>query len=245
MITSLLSPRPAPDDPSSDPDDVFPATPRLWLRRARRAALCFAAIIACGNIVIFAASVLAKLTTDPSSLGASDDVQRIQNFEAVDAKLWRGGAPSSDDLRALADAGVTTIIDLRAERDLSVPGSLLRELGLTRVTIPIRDGQTPRASQVERFLDAVDTSVGKVFLHCGAGVGRAGTLSAVYAVSRGGDGWNALRNNLAVGPPSLEQLAFAASLDTDEGYQRPNGAVVALSRTLDAPRRIWKTLESL
>lgn len=245
MTTSLLSPPTAPDVPTSDPDDGLPVASRPRLRRARRAVLCFAAIIACGNLVIFAASVLAKLTTDPSSLGASDEVQRINNFEAIDAKLWRGGAPSSDDLQALADAGVTTIIDLRAERDLIIPRPLLRELGLTRVAIPIRDGQTPRASQVQQFLDAVDSSVGKVFLHCGAGVGRTGTLAAVYAVSRGGDGWNAMRNNLAVGPPSLEQLAFAASLDGDEGYRRPNGAVVALSRTLDAPRRIWKTLENI
>jgi hypothetical protein len=54
-----------------------------------------------------------------------------------------------------------------------------------------------------------------------------------------------MRANLAVGPPSLEQLAFAASLDAGEPAKRPNVAIVAVSRTLDAPRRIWKAFEGL
>jgi len=216
-----------------------------WLRGARRLVLCVAAVLACGNLLILAASTLAKLTAARSSLDVSDEVQGIHNFEVVDSKLWRGGAPGAGDYRALAQAGVTTVVDLRAEPDLDIPHQLLTELGVRRVALPIRDGQTPTADQLRRFMDAVDASAGRVYLHCGAGVGRTGTLAAVYAVSRGGDGWAAMRDNLAVGPPSLEQLAFAASLDGDGEYRRPNGAIVALSRTLDAPRRIWKGFESL
>ena len=50
-------------------------------------------------------------------------------------------------------------------------------------------------------------------------------------------GGGALVRNLAVGPPSIEQMWFAASAtpgDPDE----PPLAVVALSRVLDAPRRL-------
>jgi hypothetical protein len=67
-------------------------------------------------------------------------------------------------------------------------------------------------------------------------------MAAVYSVSRGERGWDAMRANLAVGPPSIEQLAFAASLDAGEVPERPNVAVVALSRAFDAPRRIWKVV---
>ncbi|MGH9274008.1 MAG: protein-tyrosine phosphatase family protein, partial [Acidimicrobiales bacterium] len=134
------------------------------------------------------------------------------------------------------------VIDLRAEEDLRIPTDLLADLDLTRVAIPIRDGQTPTDGQVQRFLDAVDSSDGTVYLHCGAGVGRTGTMAAVYRVSRGGGGWSAMRANLAVGPPSLEQLAYAAALDAGEAPERPNLALVAVSRTLDAPRRIFKVL---
>ena len=208
-------------------------------------ALGFAAVLAIGNLFILAASALAKTTAPTSGVDVPDAVAGIRNFEALDATLWRGGAPGADDYRALAAAGVTTVIDLRAEENLQIPVDLLTELDLTRVAIPIRDGQTPTDDQVQRFLDAVESSDGTVYLHCGAGVGRTGALAAVYTVSRGGGGWSAMRANLAVGPPSLEQLAYAAALDTGEAPERPNVALVAVSRTLDGPRRIFKALDIL
>ena len=68
-------------------------------------------------------------------------------------------------------------------------------------------------------------------------------MAAAYRVANGGNAMAAMRANLSVGPPSLEQLAFAASLDVGVGASKPNAAIVALSRTLDAPRRIWKVFE--
>jgi hypothetical protein len=67
-----------------------------------------------------------------------------------------------------------------------------------------------------------------------AGVGRTGTMVAAYLVEeKGMDPVSALRLNMAVGPPSLEQIAFAADGD------QPNALVVGFSRMLDAPRRMW------
>ncbi len=55
------------------------------------------------------------------------------------------------------------------------------------------------------------------------------------------DGTAALRHNLSVGPPSLEQIAF--SVQTASGsYDRPGLGVTVLSRVLDGPRRIWHNL---
>ncbi len=51
-------------------------------------------------------------------------------------------------------------------------------------------------------------------------------------------GPTALRRNLAVGPPSLEQIAFVATMD-DGLPEKPGTVVTAVSRVLDAPRRIW------
>lgn len=219
---------------------------RRWRRRLLQFALGFAAVLAIGNLFILAASALAKTTAPSPAVDVPDAVAGIRNFEAVDAKLWRGGAPSVDDYRALSAAGVTTVVDLRAEEDVHVPVDLFAELGVTHVAIPIRDGQTPTDAQVQVFLDAIDSSEGVIYLHCGAGVGRTGTMAAVYRVSRGGGGgWSAMRANLAVGPPSLEQLAYAAALDAGEAPERPNAALVAMSRTLDAPRRIFKVLGGL
>jgi protein tyrosine phosphatase (PTP) superfamily phosphohydrolase (DUF442 family) len=247
-MTATLAP-PAPDALLVVPDDVDATdapTPALARRRGRRLLrliVGFAAFLVIGNLVILAAHGYARNNASTMAVHVPDDVAAIRNFEVVDGTLWRGGAPGRDDYRALAAAGVTTVVDLRAEHGLQIPEELLAELGITRVAIPIRDGQTPTTAQVARFLDAVDASDGSVYLHCGAGVGRTGTMAAAYTVSRGGNGWAAMRANLAVGPPSLEQLAFAASLDAGEPASRPNPALVAISRTLDAPRRIWKVVE--
>jgi len=169
----------------------------------------------------------------------------IKNFAQVDDRLWRGAAPDAEGYRALAANDVTTVIDLRAEDDLWIDDDLMSTLGINRVALPMRDGQAPSRSLVERFLQVVEDSPGRVFVHCGAGVGRTGTMAAAYLVKSGqASPSEALRRNLAVGPPSLEQLAFSAGLD-DGLVQRPDTLVVALSRTLDAPRRIWVGLRAL
>jgi protein-tyrosine phosphatase len=163
----------------------------------------------------------------------------VHNFAVVDDHVWRGAAPSPRAYEALADNGVTTIVDLRAEDDIRVDEDALTELGLTRVHLPVRDGQAPPASVVARFLDVVANSDGRVYVHCGAGVGRTGTMAAAYLVQRGGaSSAEVLRRNLAVGPPSLEQLAFASRLRQGEATKAPT-ALVAVSRVLDAPRRFW------
>jgi protein tyrosine phosphatase (PTP) superfamily phosphohydrolase (DUF442 family) len=238
---------PAPHAPVSDlgPSPTGRRTGRSWRRRAFRLALGVAAVLAVGNICILAAHAVAQTAAGGSPIDVPDDVAAIRNFEAVDAKLWRGGAPSTEDYRALAAAGVTTIVDLRAEKGLHDPSALLDELGVARVRIPMRDGQTPTHEQVQEFMALVEASEGAVYLHCGAGVGRTGTMAAVYSVSHGSGGWSAMRENLVVGPPSLEQLAYAASRDAGEAPHRPNGAIVALSRTFDAPRRLWHVVRSL
>lgn len=236
---------PSSDGPHDDPEpaDAPEPTPRRgWSYHALRLGAGFVIVLVVGNLVILGASALAAMTMRGAPVAVPADVASIRNFEAVDQVLWRGGAIGRDDYRALADAGATTIVDLRAEDDLDVPHDLIEELGLTLVAIPMRDGQTPSHAQVQQFLETVESSDGSVYLHCGAGVGRTGTMAAAYKVANGGRGLDAMRANLAVGPPSLEQLAFAFSIDRGERIERPNAAVVAISRTLDAPRRIWHVL---
>jgi protein-tyrosine phosphatase len=163
----------------------------------------------------------------------------VTNFAAVDGHVWRGAAPTAAGYRALAEAGVTTVVDLRAEDDLHVDEAALGELGIRRIHLPMRDGQAPKPELVQRFLEVVGSSDGTVYVHCGAGVGRTGTMAAAYLVQRDGvSGLEAMRRNLAVGPPSLEQLAFAYRL-REGSVRKPPAPLVALSRTLDAPRRFW------
>ena len=224
--------------------DTAEATRSAWAKMAtvlKTAAVCFLAFMVLGNLVILGASWWAKHQAGTAGT-ISLDVEGINNFRVVDANLWRGAAPGEVGYRSLAANGATTVVDLRAEEGLTYDHELLDSLGLDLVRIPMRDGQSPTTDQVERFLAAVRESDGPVFVHCGAGVGRTGAMVAVYEVSSGGaNGLEAMRANLSVGPPSLEQLAFAARLQPGS-ITRPNPVVVATSRLLDAPRRIWHNL---
>jgi protein tyrosine phosphatase (PTP) superfamily phosphohydrolase (DUF442 family) len=195
------------------------------------------AFLVLGNLAILAASYWARGTT--AEVKPTAAIQGVDNLRVVDGKVWGGAAPTADGYRNLARAGVTTMVDLRAEEGIEGDIKTVTDLGMKLVRIPMRDGQVPSAGEVESFLDAARESGGTVFVHCGAGVGRTGAMVGAYLVNQGElSSSAALRRNLAVGPPSLEQIAFVAKMGHGSP-DKPGTLVTALSRTLDAPRRLW------
>ena len=192
------------------------------------------AFLVLGNLVIFSATLWAKeAAAEPAYL----DLAGVPNGVRVDGHLWRGAAPTDEGYRSLAAGGVKTIVDLRAEEDIVVNEALLDRLGVRLVRIPMRDGQAPTPQEVDRFLAVVKRAEGKVFVHCGAGVGRTGAMVGSYLVDKGVEPMDALQKNLSIGPPSLEQITFVAALSPDD-VESPAPLMTALSRVLDAPRRI-------
>ncbi|MGW0839960.1 phosphatase domain-containing protein [Streptomyces sp. NPDC002787] len=79
-----------------------------------------------------------------------------------------------------------------------------------------------------------------MFVHCGAGVGRTRTMAAAYLVRTGQeDSPGAVWRNLSVGPPSIEQIYYGLMRERERETAQPPLPAVAVSRLVDAPRRIW------
>jgi hypothetical protein len=183
-------------------------------------------VLVLGNAAIVGAHLVARRAgaAGPAPRG----VVGVRKLHLVDGRVWRGAAPTAEGYGSAAAHGVTTVVDLRAEHGAGPPAGLQ----LDRVSIPIRDGQTPTTADVGRFLDVVESAPGIVLLHCGAGVGRTGAMAGAYLVATGqARPGEAVWANLGVGPPSLEQIGFV--------LRRHGAVVVAASRVLDAPRRLW------
>jgi protein tyrosine phosphatase (PTP) superfamily phosphohydrolase (DUF442 family) len=236
------------------PADVLCVARRIWDRSGEHGAFALTgrrigalalkgvgavvAFLVVGNLAILAASLWARETTPAATPPTT--IAGVGNLRAVDDRMWRGAAPTTDGYRNLSLAGVKTVVDLRSEDGIEADAETVRGLGMNLVRIPMRDGQVPSAEEVDAFLAAVRASDGMVFVHCGAGVGRTGAMVGAYEVSKGElSGAAALRRNLAVGPPSLEQIAFVARITDDGPPEKPGAMVTAVSRVLDAPRRMW------
>jgi protein-tyrosine phosphatase len=202
-------------------------------------AVAFVGFMVVGNLVLLGTSVALQVVGPDGTSPAG--VTGIDHARIVDDKVWRGGAPSEAGYEFLLANGVTTVVDLRAGTSFEELESV-RALGFSVVHLPVNDGEAPPEASIDKLMEVVAASSGKVFIHCQAGVGRTGSVVAAYEVRTGtSSGVGAAVANLAIGPPTLEQLAYTVNLEGSSAA-RPPAPIVMASRVLDAPRQIWNRL---
>lgn len=115
------------------------------------------------------------------------------SYWAVPQRLLAGPLPGARDresVRALLDAGVRCVIDLRTPAEPPGCRVLLEKLCEDAVWIgfPILDGGAPSAPSMQAILDAIDASLARdrpVYVHCQGGRGRTGTVVACYWIRHG------------------------------------------------------------
>jgi protein tyrosine/serine phosphatase len=139
-------------------------------------------------IVATAALVLSGCATARTGFGPP-----VPNFHRVDADLYRGGQPTDEGFRRLADMGVRTVVSLRAyghtARHEQAERRTVESLGMRWVSLPMRMYWRPTEAQVLAFLALTGAAGdGPVFIHCQHGEDRTGSMVAVYRVAR--HGWS-------------------------------------------------------
>lgn len=81
--------------------------------------------------------------------------------------------------------GIGLLINLHEMAD---PEDLLTRVGAKTVHLPVHNSDPPSQAQLDAGVEAIHAAIARgtrVAVHCGAGLGRSGTLLAAYLVSAG------------------------------------------------------------
>jgi predicted protein tyrosine phosphatase len=157
-------------------------------------------------------------------LWATDHAVRIitgaplKALTQVTPHLRLGGQYRKRGWPRLVAQGITAVVDLRAEFDDSTAGIAPAHY----LYLPTEDDHAPSLEQLHQGVEFIESEIaqrGQVYVHCGAGVGRAATMAAAYLVSTGltpAQAWDRIRSVRPFVRPWPDQTAqvqrFAAGL---------------------------------
>lgn len=107
-----------------------------------------------------------------------------RGLSQITPQLYVGGQFRRRGWRTLQGWGISAVVNLRSEFDD-------RQLGVDLgryLYIPTEDDHTPSVDELRQGAEFIAEEIhrgGKVYVHCGSGVGRAPTMAAAYLVSLG------------------------------------------------------------
>lgn len=138
----------------------------------------------------------------PSLAGAQ--VIGIRNFHQIDDNVYRGGQPTMDGYKYLAQIGVKTVVDLRESDTRSASEErAVTALGMKFVNVPMTGLTPPTNAQISQILSLLEGTTGPVFVHCKRGADRTGAVIAAYRIDH--DHW---QNARALKEAMADHMAF-------------------------------------
>jgi hypothetical protein len=135
----------------------------------------------------------------------------ILKYSQVTPQLYVGPQYRAKGLLHLQRHGIHAVVNMRIEYDDSIWGLAPEQY----CYLPTIDDDAPSFEHLDcgvAFINTVINSGGKVYIHCGAGVGRAPTMAAAYLISTGDTLDGALKAIRKVRPfiyimsPQMERL---------------------------------------
>ncbi len=135
----------------------------------------------------------------------------LLEYSRVTPQLYVGPQYRRRGMRLLLREGIRAAVSLRGEFDDAAHGLALPDY----LHLPTVDDEAIAPAHLDQgvaFIRKIISAGGKVYIHCGAGVGRAPTLAAAYLVAEGRSLADALalirkvRPFITITPPQMEQL---------------------------------------
>src|SRR5215213_4691635 len=106
----------------------------------------------------------------------------LPNFHQITENLFRGGQPTAEGIKELAELGIKTIINFRdaSEKMLREKAAAEAE-GLRFINLHLSNWFKAKDSEIEAVLQEILKPENQpVFIHCKRGADRTGTVAAIY-----------------------------------------------------------------
>lgn len=141
----------------------------------------------------------------------------LLQFSQVTEHLFVGPQYREKGLRLLEKEGIHAVVNLRIEKDDAALGLAPKNY----CYLPTIDDDAPSIEHLHEGIAFITREIQaghKVYIHCGAGVGRAPTMAAAYLISKGISVDEALsmikkvRPFIYIMPVQMKQLRFLESV---------------------------------
>jgi protein tyrosine/serine phosphatase len=113
----------------------------------------------------------------------------LPNFHKVSENLYRGGQPSDEGIKKLAEMGIKTVISFRDRQSKVLrEKKAAQENGLHFINLRLSNWFASRDDEIHKIIEIIrDPAHHPVFIHCKRGADRTGTVVAVYRMLH--EGW--------------------------------------------------------
>jgi protein-tyrosine phosphatase len=148
--------------------------------------LWFASAFGCASLLLTSSELCAAVNQPEQKMS----IPGIRDAGKVTDYLYRGAQPKESALKGLKQLGITTIVDLRGERQglMETERQNAQAMGIEVINLPGNGWSPPTDQQIAEFFKIMQaTPRRKVFLHCWLGGDRAGIFIAAYRMAF--DGW--------------------------------------------------------
>lgn len=108
----------------------------------------------------------------------------VYRYSRITPQMYIGGQHRKHGWQSMQLEGITAVVNLRQETDDAKYGIVPERY----LYLPTRDNNPPTLEDLSSGVDFIREEIehgGKVYIHCGVGVGRAPTLAAAYLISTG------------------------------------------------------------